>query len=753
MASILTIFVFYKIMKLRRIYFLFLMLFPALSWADTYPEVVFDNSLVAGSYAKSRVHYSGKSWVENVNNHLLVADTLFFTPGNSLSLKYSSAQDGQWHAMIRYSRQKFLYRVLRSDFLTFRLYVHSSHTNVDDLPRIAINQRNSDTVLVDISKYIKDFEHNKWLTVKIPCSDFNGLNHDGPINGILFAQGKNSAHLHHVFIDQIEFLPATYSTAKLSAAAVFTEAIAFDKMVQLKWQLPLTPSIRYIKIYRSTDGTNYKATSIKPIHMQSALDDVPIVGQKYYYKLTWVDYNYNESPFSEVREVQTMKMESDKLVDMIQNAHINYFIENYDINTGMYMPYRLKEKAVVSTKETGEAILSLIVGAERGLISKQALFTRLTRMVEFLQKADHYHGVLPAYFDGRKGVPEFAFGRKRYDVESTASLIEGLLVARQYFNRDIDEEYSLRTKITALYDRINWTLLTKSDSSNILIRNISKDMSEDFSLSDRMLVGPNYAMNTYMLAAGSSQHALPEQAYRQAVYSRYDSVQVVLPEPELEHSIEEEPVPLADVDSVEFARPQLMDEPAADSVVMMLVPIVDSVWRYGQELLLGDWEGSLMDLYRPFLTIRPEIINDSVFRWQDILKSYVHYVKRRDNELGVGVNDSDIWGFFQFRRNEGDYRINPMVAPSAIIVDPQIGEGALLTLYNRFGKDLFTEYGFRSWLNLRDEDVSDEYIASNQATLAVMIENARTGLIWNLYEQIPELQLVRTKLFERDILQ
>src|SRR5690606_23395631 len=89
-----------------------------------------------------------------------------------------------------------------------------------------------------------------------------------------------------------------------------------------------------IKWY-SSNGTNYKATSIKPIHMQSALDDVPIVGQKYYYKLTWVDYNYNESPFSEVREVQTMKMESDKLVDMIQNAHINYFIENYDINTGM----------------------------------------------------------------------------------------------------------------------------------------------------------------------------------------------------------------------------------------------------------------------------------------------------------------------------------------------------------------------------------------------------------------------------------
>jgi hypothetical protein len=66
---------------------------------------------------------------------------------------------------------------------------------------------------------------------------------------------------------------------------------------------------------------------------------------------------------------------------------------------------------------------------------------------------------------------------------------------------------------------------------------------------------------------------------------------------------------------------------------------------------------------------------------------------------------------------------------------------------------LFTEYGFRAWLNLRDEDVSDEYIAANQATLVVMIENARSGLIWDLYEQIPEFQLARTKLFAQDILE
>ncbi|HMR20264.1 MAG TPA: hypothetical protein PKA53_13255, partial [Sphingobacterium sp.] len=511
-------------MKLGKIYIFLLFFVPAFVWADTYPEVVFDNSLVSGSYARSRVAYSGHSWVENVNKHLLVSDTLFFTPGNALSLKYISSAQGEWSAAIRYSRQKFLYRVLNSDLLTFRLYVKSGKTAIGDLPKIAINQRENSTGTLDLRKYIADIEHGKWLTIKIPCRDFIGLDHNAPINSIVFSQGKNSSITHHLFIDQIEFLPSSYPTVKLSSPAVFTDAIAYDKMVQLKWQLPLTPSIRYIKIYRSVDGKNYVPTNIKPIHMQSCLDDVPVIGQKYYYKLTWLDYNYNESPYSEVREVQTMKMEESKLIDLIQLSHVNYFVENYDINSGMYMPYRLKEKAVVSTKETGDAILSLIIGAERGLITKQGLFNRISRIVDFLTNAHHYHGVYPAFFDGRKAIPEYVFGRQRYDVEATGSIIEALLVARQYFSQDVDDEYVLRNKITALYDRIDWQKLTIPDSINVLSRGILINDDDDFEPSRRGIAGANYAINTYIMAIGSSKHALPVESYTHSVYSRYDSV-------------------------------------------------------------------------------------------------------------------------------------------------------------------------------------------------------------------------------------
>jgi len=540
----------------------------------------------------------------------------------------------------------------------------------------------------------------------------------------------------------VEFLPKTYSEVKLSSPAVLTAADAYDKMVHLKWQLPLTPSIRYIKIYRSLDGKNYAPVAIKPIYMQSCLDDAPTIGQKYFYKIAWLDYNYNESPFSAAREVQTIPMENTKLFDFIQLAHINYFVENYDINSGMYMPYRLKEKAVVSTKETGGAILSLLVAAEREQLSRQAVFGRISRIVNFLSKAQNYHGVFPAYFDGRKGIPEYVPGQAEYDVMATSSIIEALLVARQYFSKDNDEEYNLRNKISSLYDRINWQMLTMKDSSDILSKYIALDKAA-FEGRDEPIAGPNYAMNTYMLALGSSTHALPISAYTHSVYHSYDSVRFSK---------------IEDIDIDVFA-----DSLSADSIVqsriqvlrqidtLVQVSIVDSLSAYGEDLLLGDIRGSLLELYKPFLTLKPEIVSDSMFQWKDILTSYAQFVKRRDNELGVGVNHSDIWGFYQYSRYGGGYRINPVIGPSTIIVDRQAAERSLLALYDKFGSNLFTEYGFRSWLDLRNDDVSDEYLAVNQATLAVMMENARNGFIWDLYAQIPELQLVRSKLFGQEI--
>lgn len=727
---------------MKNIYILLLHLFcvPIAALADTYPEVVFDNSLVKGSYAKSIVSYEGNSWVENVNNHLLVSDTLFFTPGNALSLKYISEDEGDWKTEIRYSRQKFHYRFKDSDFLSFRIYVKTYETATYDLPKVYIAKRGGGSDTLDIADYLVDFERGKWIQVRIPCKEFNLGKNEEIINGVGFSQHGSSSKTHHIFIDQIEFLPHRYSEVRLTTAAILTEAVAKDRMVHLKWQLPLTPSIRYIKIYRSEDGKNYKAVGIKPIHMQSCLDIVPRIGAKYYYKITWVDYNYRESLFSASREVQTSVLADEAIIDVIQQAHINYFVENFDINSGMYLPYRSKDKAVVSTKETSGAILSLIIGTEKGYVNRYTSLNRVSKIVFFLLKAQHMHGIFPAYFDGRSGTPDYRRGVASYDVAATSAIIEALLIAREYFNKDTEEEKDLRSRITFLYQQINWQNITHEGSGEALIIKrfglMDKDNSEQVV---ETLSGPNEAISSYLLAISSDKYALDSSLFHKAIYYNYNLAQDEVIE-ELDADIYTDSL-FTELDSVQ----QDFEQVSTDSVVR--TSIINPIRKYGVALPIGEYNTSLMDLFKPFSTIRPTLIQDTVINWSDVLNNYTKYIKRRDNELGVGTSSSDIWGFYQHRDSIGNYRINPAIAPSSIIANAELGKASILALYHNYGHILFTEYGFRAWLDLRNDDVSDEYLAANQASMVIMLENYKTGLIWKLYEQIPELKRTREKLF------
>src|SRR5690606_16511443 len=268
-------------------------------------------------------------------------------------------------------------------------------SKANSLPKISIQQKNSETNQLELASYIKNLDYNKWIDVRIPIADFKNLHVKESITTLHFTQNGADGGMHHLFIDQVEFLSKGASQVKLSSPAILSSAIAYDKQVHLQWQLPLTPSIRYIKIYRSEDNNDFQAVGIRPISMQGCLDYVSDIHKTYYYKIAWVDYNYEESPFSEVKEVKTKKLNEAELLDLVQGAHVNYFAENYDINSGMYLPFRMKERAVVSVKESGNAILSLIVGVEKGRINRSLAVGRISRIVYFLAKAQNHLGIFP----------------------------------------------------------------------------------------------------------------------------------------------------------------------------------------------------------------------------------------------------------------------------------------------------------------------------------------------------------------------
>lgn len=744
MVQYLLMFVEHHYIIMKQFYLFFLVLASVIGgmekgYADTYPEVVFDNSLVNGVYAKSKVSYQGRSWVENLNHHLLVSDTLFFTPGNALSLKYKSMVDGDWQVGLKYSRQKLNYQVERSDFLVLKLYVKSAHTKAGDLPKISIQQKNSETNQLELASYIKKIEYNTWVDVRIPIDHFMNLHIKKPISAVRFTQNGVGEEMHHLFIDQMEFLSKGVSQVKLSSPAILSSAVAYDKQVHLEWQLPLTPSIRYIKIYRSEDNKEFEPVGIRPISMQGCLDYVPNLDKTYFYKITWVDYNYEESPFSTAKEVKTRKLNETELLDLVQGAHVNYFAENYDINSGMYLPFRLKERAVVSVKESGNAILSLIVGVEKENINRTLAVGRISRIVSFLAKAQNHLGVFPAYFDGRTGLPEHRSGDASYDILATSSMIEALLVARQYFSKEDDTEAALRKNITELWENVKWNELLAEGYSDVLVEKISV---ADSSYHYPTLGGVNESMNAYMLAMSAPKYAIPISAYENGIknidlayssdYRRMDSL-------------------AQDTVSVFMRNFRFAFNPVQNvSEAANRVSIFQDTTMYGEQLMFGFSGETLLDLYRPFFTIDPQLLKDAHINYEEAVRNYIKARKRQDNEIGVGSTNSDVWGFYQRMDSLGSYRINPAIAPSSMFVLREEGKKAVLALYNNYGENFFTEYGFRAWLDLRNNDVSDEYFATNQAAITICLENARSGLIWNLYKEIPEIKALFAKLFGSD---
>lgn len=704
--------------------------------ADTYPEVLFENSVLSGNYAYSQVDHSAGSWVENVSGKLPVSDSIFFTPGNALSLKYMSVANGMWRVEINYPPSSRHYQPKTDDVLTFKLFVASS-TGVAALPRLRLTQKDKASAPIDIAKYISEFQPNMWLNVRVPLKDVPGVDPEIPVYGVQFQQGEADNGTHWLYLDQIEFLPANPPRVKLSSPAVLSSAVAYDRHVELTWQLPLTPSIRYIKIYRSEDNEHFNPVAIRPIFVQKCTDFVPYSDRTYYYKIAWVDYGYLESPFSNVLEASSKAASDEQMLDFIQAAHVNYFVERTEINSGMHAIHFGVDDATVSVRETGLSILAYVVGVERGLIPRTTAIGRLQRMVDFLGKVDRYNGMFPEKIDGRTGKGIFAIDTvAEGDLRATAFLMQGLLVAKQYFEADSEKTGTLTEKIDSLWNTVEWNRFVIEGQENVLLDRWSPTVGFRDALP---LGGFGEDFVCYVLALASPQHSIPQDAYTSGLGFRRQLTDST-------HVME-----LANNESFAVKLPTADD---AVSPRYIEYPYVNDTTLYSLPVNVGSIDTSLLEAYKPFLAFDPRAKRDTFANYfvnnVNLTKAY----KRRDKEKGYGGFSRDIWGA-EIHTDSLDtldtaYRINPAIACASYAYAPQEAMESMRAFYHQFGHALFTEYGFRCGIGIDDNAVADTYDAENQSAVAVMIENGRSGLIWDLFSRNPDIQRVVENYFSTE---
>src|SRR6201994_129975 len=92
---------------------------------------------------------------------------------------------------------------------------------------------------------------------------------------------------------------------------------------------------------------------------------------------------------------------------------------------------------------TGMGVLSTVVAVNRGWIGRDTALRRLIKIVDFLIKADCFHGIYPHFMNGATG-KTIPFGRvdDGADIVETSYLMMGLLTAKAYFSgNSLPEKY------------------------------------------------------------------------------------------------------------------------------------------------------------------------------------------------------------------------------------------------------------------------------------------------------------------------
>ena len=90
--------------------------------------------------------------------------------------------------------------------------------------------------------------------------------------------------------------------------------------------------------------------------------------------------------------------------------------------------------------------------------------------------------------------------------------------------------------------------------------------------------------------------------------------------------------------------------------------------------------------------------------------------------------------------------ISPTAALSSIPYTPECSMGAMRTFYEVYGDSLLGEFGFYDAFSPQHDWFTKRYLAIDQGPVVVMIENYRSGLLWDLFMSCPEIQAGLDKL-------
>lgn len=390
----------------------------------------------------------------------------------------------------------------------------------------------------------------------------------------------------------------------------------------------------------------------------------------------------------------------DALLTLVQQQTFKYFWDFGHPVSGLARERSNGDNNVVTSGGSGFGIMAIPVAISRNFITRAEGLARMQKIVGFLKTTPpRFHGAFSHWMNGSTGaVVPFAANDNGADLVETSYLMMGLLTARQYFSGADPAETTLRNDINTLWSEVEWDWF-RQNGKKVLYWNWSPDFGFAVNVP---IQGWNECLITYVLAASSTTHSIPKPVYDSG-YTRNGAM-------------------------------------------------VNNNTYYGYQLPLGpQLGGPLFFEHYSFLGIKPNGLTDAYanYQVQTVNHTRINYEYCKANPRNYfGYSDS-CWGLTASDIENGYTASSPtndvsVIAPTAAVSSlpytPVESLKALIFFYYVLGDKLWGEYGFKDAFSLNNTWFADSYLAIDQGPIILMIENYRTGLLWNLFTSCPEVK-------------
>jgi len=646
-------------------------------------------------------------------NDKVPCSTAAYKGSTSFKFNYTSAEEGNWRVTI-YRAGWSSADISAMDSLAFFVFSENELPS-EALPFIGfrgVNKNGSGDVnsqLFSLENYNEDILSGEWTKVKFPLSvlfsDSESADLDfTQMKGIIFNQSENNGTSRLILVDEI----SAYKSLTEIPAVENLSAEGYDSHAELNWDFPMEDLV--YRIYASFDGgENFEPRAETTDNYY--LDFVPEQARnsEVFYRVVSTFQDSESEPAETSAQIRDFS--DDELMDMVQRYSFRYFWEGAHQTTGMALERSNGNGRTAASGATGMGLMAMIVAHEREYKPQKEIKDRVLMILEFLENCERHHGAWSHWYNADTYQTQpFSADDDGGDIVETSFVAQGLIALKNYFTGTDTKSVQIRETADALWKEIDWDWYR--NGQNVLFWHWSPNINFQKNMK---VTGWNECLVTYVMAASSPTYGISKVVYDQG-----------------------------------WAGNGAMVNPRT---------------FYGHEIrLAADWGGPLFFIHYTHLGINPNGLSDKYADyWQEhVNTAKIHHAYAIANPQGHANYSDKNWGLTAsddpdgYTAHQPVHNDNGTISPTAALASmpytPEESMKALKYFYRERGGDLFGIYGPYDAFNDERDWVQEAYIGIDQGPIVVMLENHRTGLLWNTVMKDADLRAGLDKLdFEYEV--